>query len=232
VSSLETVLEQREALENSLASSIVKSLGRDIAEKGSASLLVSGGKTPSGLFKVLSETALDWSKVTISLVDERLVSDDNPDQNGNMVKSNLLINQAKNADFIPLVYDSKNRERNLLLSKVAVAKIPKPFTVVVLGMGSDGHTASLFPDSPELEEGMDLKNENDLVNSTTLMAPYSRITFTRRALLSSKKLILHCYGESKKQVLLKAKTEKDSIKYPISGFFDQKEVQMEVYWKK
>jgi len=231
VSSLETVLEQREALENSLASSIVKSLGLDIAEKGSASLLVSGGTTPSGLFKVLSETVLDWSKVTISLVDERLVSNDNPDQNGNMVKSSLLINQAKKADFIPLVHDSNNRERNLLLSKVAVTKIPRPFTVVVLGMGSDGHTASLFPDSPELEEGMDLKNENDLMNSSSLSAPYSRITFTRRALLSSKKLILHCYGESKKKVLLKAEIEKASKKYPISGFFDQKEVEMEVYWK-
>lgn len=220
----------RSELESNLVVEIAKTLAHDIEHKGQATLLVSGGSTPVNLFKLLSNIDLDWSKVTISLVDERYVPDGHKDQNGGLVKANLLQNKAAKAQFIPLVQNAENAEVNLRQVRDDFSSDHFPLSVVILGMGTDGHTASLFPDAPELDYGMDLNSEEDLIITNPQTAPHQRITFTRRALLNTNRLILHCYGAEKALILKEADQKRDYHIYPIAAFMNQELKDLEVYW--
>ena len=194
--------------------------------------MVSGGSTPVNLFKLLSKIEISWDKVIISLVDERLVSKDHKDLNEKLVRDNLLQNSAKKALFMPLVIDETDLEINLQTIKDLTKRIIQPFTVVVLGMGGDGHTASLFPESPQLERGMDMNSEESLIITDPITAPYQRISFTRKALLNTDNLFLHCYGDEKKEILTQAKKQVGITPYPIAGFLNQEVKTLEIYWAK
>lgn len=220
----------RQHLEEQLVASISDALRFDIDQRGSASMLVSGGSTPKELFRKLSEADLDWSEVHISMVDERFLPDGHKDQNGTMVKSLLLQNKATDAQFVPLVNNADDLNANLHQAKVDVKQLPRPFTVVILGMGGDGHTASLFPQAPQLDLGMDLDSKEDLIMTEPVTAPYERITFTRKALLDTRHLVLHCYGADKKAVLNEAMRQKTYRPYPIEAFLHQDLAPLEVHW--
>lgn len=221
---------KREEIVRQLVDDISSSLQEDILKSGAASLLVSGGSTPVPMFELLSQQDIEWDKVFISLVDERWVPNDHQDQNGSMVLSNLIQNKAKSAHFVPLVHDSENEVKNLAMARVAVTELPRPFSVVVLGMGNDGHTASLFPDAPELIGGMDLSSNEDLISTHPKSAPHSRITFTRKSLLDANCLMLHIHGMEKHRVLEAAKRESQFSNYPITGFIHQVKSELKIYW--
>ena len=220
----------RQELEKRLIRTIAQQIEKDVERNGKASLLVSGGSTPKDLFAKLSKLDLPWDKVVISLVDERFVPDGHSDQNGTMVRSLLLKNKAASAAFIPLVHDAHSADHNLELVRQAVHELPRPFSVVLLGMGADGHTASLFPKSVLLDEAMRMDQEEDLMHIEPVTAPYERITFTRQALFKSKRLLLHCYGEEKKNILNQALRQSDYRPYPIGGFKGLNGTRLEVYW--
>ena len=224
-------MKTRSELEIELATLICQKLEKSINNNGKASLLVSGGSTPVKLFDLLSNKDIDWEKVTVIPVDDRFLPDGHPDQNGTLIKQHLLVNNTRNANFIPLIVNSTDAHLNLQLVESAIKKITRPFTVVILGMGTDGHTASLFPSCKELHLGLDLQNTASLIITNPTTAPYQRISFTRKALLNTENLYLHCYGEEKKQILdaLDVNTEK---KYPIKVFIDQNYIKPEIFWSK
>lgn len=219
-------------LEKELADVICDQLQKDIEGRGQASLLVSGGSTPKGLFQQLAQRAIDWEKVVISLVDERFLPDGHEDQNGTLIRQYLHTNYASAARFLPLILDAEHIEHNLSRVAESLEQIQRPFSLVVLGMGEDGHTASLFPESPHLDHGMAMDQTNDLMVVDPITAPYQRITFTRKALLNTHRLILHCYGQKKQQVLTNALQQESYRPYPIGGFSGQDGVELEVYWTK
>lgn len=221
-------MKTREEIENQLCNSIVSALAHDLHRKGKASLLVSGGSTPTRLFNLLSKVELDWENVFISLVDDRFLEDNHSDQNGRMVKELLLINEAESATFIPLVQDASEIESNLSLLTDAFTKIPLPFSAVILGMGDDGHTASLFPDCDELIQGMDFNNQEQFIITNPKAAPYQRISLTRNAILNCNNLFLHFYGEEKMEVFEKASKNDNYLPYPIEGFIHQEKVELQV----
>jgi len=220
----------RSELESKLVAEIAQTLAQDIEHKGRATLLVSGGSTPLNLFKLLSNADIEWSKVTVSLVDERFVPDGHKDQNGELVKANLLQNKALKAQFIPLVQNAEDATSNLDQVRSSFSSNHFPLSVVILGMGTDGHTASLFPDAPELDEGMDLNQSEWLMITNPKVAPHQRITFTRKALLNTNRLILHCYGQEKALILKEAEQKLDYHIYPIAAFMGQDMIDLEVYW--
>lgn len=223
-------MKSRGEIEEELVLAITSALTAEVQEAGVASLLVSGGSTPINMFQLLSKSEISWDKVTVSLVDERLVSKDHKDLNENLVRNNLLQNLAKNAQFVPLVIGERNSILNLEGVKKITGEKDRPFTAVVLGMGGDGHTASLFPESPQLAEGMDLESIESLILTEPITAPYQRVSFTRKALLNTKNLFLHCYGNEKKEVLDQAKKQKGLTPYPIAGFLNQEITKLKVYW--
>lgn len=222
----QSIFESAEQLNTTFSQRIVELLEKGIAEKGRASILVSGGRTPLGLFKALSETQMDWSKVDISLADERWVSTDDDASNEKLVKNNLLQGYASKASFYSLVADKADANDAIEEVSARVSAMSQPFDVLILGMGEDGHTASLFPCSAQIQQGLDLNTDQQLIAVTPTTAPHQRISFTLKALLTSQNIFLHLTGESKKQVLEQALSGDDEFAMPIRAVLSRADVEL------
>jgi len=205
--------ESKEKMFESLCYKVIEDLKEAINTNGTATLLVSGGSTPKPLFKLLNQCELDWEKVTIGLVDERYVNNTSEFSNENLVVNNLVTNKAKKATFVPMVFNSEDENLNLGTVKKAYKVFENP-TVVLLGMGDDGHTASIFPN----DEASILANSTSEFIATTNAPnfPYKRITCTTTLLKNAKHTYLLFTGENKKIVLSEAKDNK----YPIGELLD------------
>lgn len=219
-----------ESLTIDLAQHIVANLQAAIKEKGSASIAVSGGKTPIPLFKLLSQQSLEWHKVFITLVDDRWVDDANDASNEKLVMTYLLQNKAKNAAFIGLKNNAPNPFDGAIYTDEKLKEIPMPFDVLILGMGEDGHTASLFPHAKNLHAGLDMHSGKLTVGMTPLTAPLDRITLTLPTILNSKQIYLHLVGESKKTVLEKAEQDNNQQEMPIRAILQQNKVNVTAFW--
>ena len=136
-------------------------------------------------------------------------------------------NKAAQVNFIPLKNNAKTAKEGQIYSEKMLRKITLPFDVVVLGMGSDGHTASLFPCADELAEAMDLNNSNYLISTSPKTAPYERLSLTARVIFDSKNVFLHLNGSSKLHTLESAMEYKDLNKMPIYTFLKN---GLSIYW--
>lgn len=220
--------EQRQLLDEALADNIANILVNAVKLKGRASIAVSGGSTPKGFFKALSQKKLPWKSITITLADERWVDIDSNDSNTKLVHENLLQNEALNAKFFHLKQGEKLTSETLADLNVAAQQL-LPLDVLILGMGEDGHTASLFPCSDEIEQCLSL-NTPPLLSVVPKTAPHQRISFSFAALAQSKNTFLHISGESKKQVLVKALAEHNIKEMPIRAFLQAENINTQVYW--
>jgi 6-phosphogluconolactonase len=210
-------------LDKALAAHLARLLAADIDRHGYASLAVSGGSTPTGMFRQLSRCELDWRKVWLTLVDERCVATDHPDSNEQLVRKNLLCNAAAAARFVSL---ADARAAGPIELEQRVAAIPKPFSAVVLGMGSDGHTASWFPQATNLALLLDPQNSQEVAETDPVSAPYQRITLTLAAVLNSREIIIHITGAGKKAVLERAVAEA----YPVAALLEQSATPATTWW--
>jgi 6-phosphogluconolactonase len=220
----------REQLDLSLADKVSAILQQAISLNGKASIAVSGGSTPKGFFKVLSNKNIDWQKVTITLADERWVDINSDDSNTRLVHENLLQNKASVAKFFHLKQGEVLCDETLANLNVAANNTLLPLDVLILGMGEDGHTASLFPCSAQIKQSLDINNEHALMKVVPTTAPHQRITFSFASLSQSKNTFLHLSGESKKQVLEKALNGDDVFDMPIRKFLHTDSIDTQVYW--
>lgn len=227
----EHVFSEQSRLVEALSNSILSDLQNAIEVKGKASLLVSGGSTPKPLFEKLSQTVFAWDKVTVGLCDERWVDPSQEESNEHFVKTYLLKDEASKADFIGIyeanvdIENAENSCSNTLKEKL------HSFDVVVLGMGSDAHTASLFPNNVKLEEAFDLEREDLCIAIEPDTAPYMRMSLTLRAILSAKHLYLHFEGEEKRAVFKKAIAGEDRYEMPIRSVLNQEYKDIEVFYR-
>lgn len=211
-----------------LADQIKNILCEAIALRGQAYLVVSGGKTPVELFKLLAQSDLPWDKVIITLADERCVAVNNEDSNERLVKDFLLQHYARQATFISLYGDHAESPEQLSAIESQIAALPT-FDVVLLGMGEDGHTASLFPCSEELMSGLDDEAKSLLlVHPKT--APYQRISLSKKRLLNSRIIFLHLIGQKKRSVFSQAMAHQDPRVMPVSAFLNNKNVNLQVMY--
>lgn len=219
-----------EELAQNLAQNIALMLENSIKASGKATLLVSGGNTPKLFFQKLSKINIEWNKVTIGLVDERWLENDSKDSNALLVKENLLINLANKARFIGLFVKGISADSaQTICSKIYQKEFHK-IDVLVLGMGTDGHTASLFPNNERLKEAYDLTKENFCISIEPTTAPYTRMSLTLKRILEAKNIILHIEGKEKLEVYNCAIKAKDIYKYPISTVLNQSGKKIEVYY--
>ena len=219
----------KESLVLALCSKIISILEDSIKKNKKASLLVSGGSTPKALFEKLSNIDIAWDKVTIALVDERWIDSKNKDSNALLVKENLMQNYASKASFIGMYLESyEANECDEKCSEIYLKKL-YPFDVIILGMGTDAHTASLFPENKRLDEAYDLNNKNLCISIKPDTAPYDRMSLTLNAILSAKNIILHIEGEEKLNVYNEAVSLNDKYKMPISSVLNQEMKDIEVY---
>jgi 6-phosphogluconolactonase len=213
-------------LDAALQANLSAALERDISERGRASLAVSGGSTPRGLFQQLSRARLDWAKVDITLVDERWVDADSSDSNERLVRETLLCNEAEAANFIGLKSTPANADDGVAEAIGRVTGMSQPFSAVVLGMGGDGHTASWFPQAANLQELLDPETSSSVAATEPVTAPHQRITLTMPAVLNARNIIIHITGNEKREVLESAAEQG----YPIAAVLSQTTTPVSIWW--
>jgi len=221
--------DSRNSLDEQFAEQVALLLVKAINEKGKASIAVSGGSTPKNFFKQLSMKNIDWQKVTITLADERWVDESSDASNTALVKANLCQNFAAKATFFELKRAGELTDQTLAVLNEQAKISCLPFDVLILGMGEDGHTASLFPCSDEIEQALTEKN-NVLMKVVPKTAPHQRITFTLLALLKSENIFLHISSEVKRKVYQQAIDGADIKAMPIRAFLQSDLVNVQVLW--
>jgi 6-phosphogluconolactonase len=212
----ERVFTARTELAETLARDVADELRRAIAAKGRATLAVSGGTTPQLFFEKLSEADLPWHRVTVTLVDERQVPESSNRSNARLVREALLRNKAAAANFVPVFGNPE-------------AANAAPFDVAILGMGSDGHTASFFPGGDHLPEALDADTPKRIIEMNAPGAGEPRLTFTLPVLLAAGRLKLHIEGADKKAVLDKALGDGPEAAMPVRAIL-RSQTPVTLYW--
>ena len=213
-----------------LAADVAQLLRTALSERGTASLIVSGGRSPVAFFEKISQAELPWHQVTISLADERLVDTATGESNERLVRTHLLVNAAWQANFIPLRSAMTEANSALADRNRALQRIARPFDVIVLGMGVDGHTASMFPGAQGLEQALDTHAEPALVSLTLVADAQERISLNRAALLDARCICLLIQGDAKREVLERARAGASPTDLPIATIVQQRQTPVHVYW--
>jgi len=219
-----------DALESEVASDIGAQLARAITVRGEAGLLVSGGHSPAGLFERLRTQALDWSRVSIALVDERWVERTDPGSNERFLRETLLRDAAAAARFFGLKNPAPSPDLGAAAAWNASARIPRPVDVTVLGMGDDGHTASLFPGSPNLKSALDPETAEGYVGMWSPSVPHARLSLNLRALLNSRRILIFLLAEAKLRTYAAACRPGPVEEMPVRAVLRQQQVPVEVVW--
>ena len=222
----ESIYQSPEQLNSQFAERIVTLLSQGITVNGRASLVLSGGRTPVGLFQRLAEQTLDWSKVDITLADERWVSADDDASNEKTIRTHLLQGKASEANFYTLKTEADDANEGVEALTQQLESIQTPFDVLILGMGEDGHTASLFPCSEQIDAGLNLDSGQSYLAVQPTTAPNQRISLTLPALLDSRYVFLHLTGESKHKVLQTALSGEDERAMPIRAILNRTDVEL------
>lgn len=217
-----------------LADDIAQRLQTALHARGKAVLSVSGGTSPIALFQALRTHALDWTKVVVTLVDERCVPSHHPHSNAHLVNTHLLQDAAAHATAVPMLSQAVDAHDVAAQAEWAAQqlRLQGPADVLVLGMGADGHTASLFPHAPNLQAALDRHN-TQVCTGVTLPdppahAPYARITQTLAQLLTARHIVLPLHGEDKRGTLQRAASRmQDDL--PISHVLHQTQTPVAIW---
>ena len=214
-----------------LADAVAQNLRDTLATQPRATLAVSGGKSPIAFFQALSQQDLDWARVNITLVDERIVPTAHVDSNTGLVRQHLLQHRAAAAQWLPLIDDAAS-EGSLKNPAAAVEFALRHYVqpdVLVLGMGGDGHTASIFPQAPQFADAVRADYPQPLLHTTPITAPYERISMTLAAIVATPHVYLAIAGADKRRVY-EAAAQAQRAQYPISYVLHSQKVNAHVFY--
>ena len=220
----------REHLAESLANCVADLLTQAVKRLGRAVLAVSGGSTPGSVFDRLSQSAVPWERVVVTLVDERWVDPSAQDSNERLVRTRLLRNRAAASGFVGLKTPAARAADAEAECERRFSRLPRPFAALLLGMGRDGHTASLFPGSENLSAATEMGSGRICVAVTPPAASHERMTLTLPAILDAERIFLHITGQDKRLILQKAMEEGPAEDMPIRFILRQRKTPMEVFW--
>ena len=209
-----------------LAEDVARALRMALADRGEASLVVSGGRSPVAFFEALSSLPLEWERVQVSLADERWVEPEDAASNEGLVRRHLLQNEAASAQLIGLYRPAESLAESARLAGEGLAALKQPIDVLVLGMGDDGHTASLFPGSPLLAKALREDCPERCLPMQAPVAPQQRITMTYPLLAQARLRCLAIQGPAKLDTLQQALSA-DPMQMPICAFLQS---SLEIYW--
>lgn len=213
------------------AQEIGSAISEDISTQGQAHLLVSGGTTPAPVYETLAKLPLEWAKISVGLVDERWNPSD-PHASNAWLLQNHFLRFAPHVSFTSLVTEGYSLEECVNQANHR-AKTAPPASVAVLGMGNDGHTASLFPEASDLASAVHSAHPYAALRADgcPVAAPWTtRITLTPMGLANSRRRILLLRGHTKRDVLDAALASKDALRYPILYAIGQPAPALHVFW--
>ncbi|WP_027328968.1 6-phosphogluconolactonase [Marinimicrobium agarilyticum] len=229
----EKIFDHREALLAALQEDCVDALESALKERDQASFLVSGGSSPAPLYQRLSQIALDWKRIQVALVDERWVEPGHAKSNESFVQKNLLQHAAGQAPFLGMKNSAASAAEGLSACEQAYQKLPQPFDLTILGMGPDGHTASLFPNAEGLEEALTTDQVCSAITAhqSDVTGEYTeRMTLSLTGILNSRRLVLLITGEDKLQALRAAQAGDTVNDMPVRAVLQQDKVPVTLYW--
>jgi 6-phosphogluconolactonase len=193
------------------AAALADAVAAAIRSHAPTTLALAGGTSPAGVYRRLAAMRLPWQNVTVALTDEREVPPDHEDSNQRLLRESLLQGKAAAAQFADI------RRR-----------VPRPFDAVLLGMGADGHTASLFPDAPELAAALD-----PAAPDCVRVAPasgHARFSLSLPALLDCGRLFLLLFGADKAATFEAALQDGPEAALPVRAVLRRRRQPMDVYW--
>lgn len=209
-----------------LAVRVADALREAIANRGQATLVVSGGRSPVPFFEALAQQDVPWAQVRVSLADERWVPVNHAASNEALVRRHLLRGPAAEARFLSLYQVAGNLEQAAKLADAAVAELA-PIDVLVLGMGDDGHTASLFPNIPNLSQALQPGCARRVLPMLAPSEPAQRLSLTLPVLASARLPLLAIQGQTKLNILNAALQSGEITELPIRAFLHS---PLEIHW--
>jgi 6-phosphogluconolactonase len=213
-----------------LAAEVTATLRLALGWREAASLAVPGGRTPVPFFRSVRDAELDWSRVSITLTDERWVPEVHASSNAAMVRGELLAGRAGAARFVPLFEAGGSASQAAQAVWQRVRLMPRPFDAVVLGMGEDGHFASLFAGNNALPVALDPRSPAACVAMQAPVAPTERMSLNLAALLQTRRLFLQVTGSPKLDLLLAAAQPGQATQWPVGALLAQRHPEPEVFW--
>ena len=215
---------------NALAGDIQFIIESAIEARGAAVIALSGGKTPIPVYEKLSAAKLDWKRVTIVPADERIVPLGDPLSNVTMIGKIFLPKGARVMPIVPQAtsdYKAAGRSADALMQE-----LHWPLDLVLLGMGADGHTASIFP-GPDYDEALNGPKERRALglmpDPLPPEAPVARVTLSRAGIVSARSIMIAISGPAKKKVLEDAIKE-GSSPYPVGRVLAEVELPIDIHW--
>ncbi|WP_299653192.1 6-phosphogluconolactonase [uncultured Jannaschia sp.] len=205
----------REMLAMGLADRLASGLRTALRANERASLCVPGGTSPDETFRTLSGVALDWKSVNVFLGDERWVREGSDRSNTALLKRTLLTDHAAAAHLVPMVNAAAEPEDGIP-DLVPALEAALPISVLLLGMGEDMHTASLFPGADRLAEAM-AEDAPILVPMRAEGAEEPRVTLSRRVLVDAMETHILIMGDAKRDALERAQGL-DPMQAPVAAF--------------
>lgn len=217
----------RETLEDQLVTETVSIIKELQDTQNSLFLQFSGGSTPKIFLQKLAVSEINWVNITISLVDDRFVNSNSEYSNEKFLFENLInLIPLEKPRFISLVQDSKDEENNLILINQEPL-FSKKADIVFLGMGNDGHFASLFPNDEKSALGLSKNNDKILLNTNAPVHPQKRVSFSLSHITKSSHLFLFLTGEEKLNIITNSKTNE---KLPICNLLESSKKTISIYW--
>ena len=222
----EHLFETRDKASAAAADRVTQLLADRLEHNKRAALIVSGGPSPQQCLGTLAKGPLEWQRVQIGLSDERWGPQDHEDSNEKVVREHLLVDEAAAADLLSIYApDVTPAERCQQLQD----PLPElPFSCSLIGIGADGHFASLFPDAEELESGLAVDSGRLYLPVATAASPHPRISMTLAGISRSDEILLLFFGEEKRDVYEQSKAMSNG--YPLSRLLRQKRAPVSVFW--
>jgi 6-phosphogluconolactonase len=222
--------EDRTALAEALADRVTQALSDAIAERGRATLAVSGGSTPARFFDALCRRQLAWDQVTVLLVDERFVPETHERSNQRLVTTGLMRDKAARARLVPLYNAAPDADLAADRAGAVIASLPRPFDAVILGMGTDGHTASFFPQGDRLDDALSDAADRPVIAMRAPGADEPRLTLTWPWIADARFLALHIEGAAKAATLAEAQAGSDERAMPVRAVLKRAQTPLDIYW--
>lgn len=220
------------ALVAAMSGVLTDAIRSGVSQRGEAVLALAGGRTPFPVYHRLAGAALDWPRVTLLATDERWVDHGHPACNTREIRAAFAA--ATDVRVLQLTPAAPGPNASAGHARATLASLSGPFDAVLLGMGADGHFASLFPGAAELRAGLDPANPDDalVVHPDPLPpeAPHARISLSASRLLRTRRLLLAATGAAKRAILDRAKTRPEPLVLPISALLHDDSTQVEIHW--